>query len=339
MFINQSTITPVQAEYINRDIGVLKAMGMSYDKFQEGKFLDAEGNITQKGKDKIKQLLINKHKSPFFLSRIEIKATDSIPLNSLSKEEIAGLEWDQDINNTFGEFTCITYSISLYLAMRWLFYKPDYINGKVLQDIELEVKKHFPACYEALNSLPQENVTKAEKKLMQKYKTSFVFFVARIPIFIARQFYRTRDFQYTERSGRYTGENIQFFKPDQWRKSPQNKRQGSVENEFVEEKHLFGELNSFTYNCNIQIASEWFQENEGNIALEQARIALPQSQITHTLNAINLTSLCNFLNLRIEKTAQKEIQDVAIKLREMACEQFSKETVGYLIDIQKRLVF
>ena len=106
---------------------------------------------------------------------------------------------------------------------------------------------------------------------MHKHKTSFVFFDARIPIFIARQFYRTRDFQYTERSGRYTGENIQFFKPDQWRKSPQNKRQGSVENEFVEEKHLFGELNSFTYNCNIQIASEWFQENEGNIALVRWR--------------------------------------------------------------------
>ena len=80
-------------------------------------------------------------------------------------------------------------------------------------------------------------------ELLESAEREFISFKAQLPIFIARQFYRHKGIMYTERSGRYTAENTQFYKPDNWRKAPPKATQGSIENEFISEKKIFGFLN------------------------------------------------------------------------------------------------
>ena len=78
---------------------------------------------------------------------------------------------------------------------------------------------------------------------------------------------------------------------------------------------------------------------KSGICKEQARIILPQSQITTTINTVDLYTLSSVLSQRLDKHAQLEIREVAQQLYDITCKEFGKELVDKLIDIQNRLIF
>ena len=56
---------------------------------------------------------------------------------------------------------------------------------------------------------------------------------------------------------------------------------------------------------------------EDGVCPEQARLVLPQGAIVNWIWTGNLLSFANFYNKRIEASAQKEVQAVAAKVKEI----------------------
>lgn len=136
-----------------------------------------------------------------------------------------------------------------------------------------------------------------------------------VPIFVARQrFKSTIGFTYNEVSRRYVEDEPDFYKPDNWRKKAANKKQGSLENEFVTE--LFG-----GYNINSTVDDFYNQAYNlytgllvAGVCAEQARMVLPQSMMTTYVVTGNVMSFARLYNLRNKQDAQKEIRDLAYQV-------------------------
>jgi thymidylate synthase (FAD) len=113
-----------------------------------------------------------------------------------------------------------------------------------------------------------------------------------IPIFVARQrFKHTIGFSYNEVSRRYVDDTPEFYTPDTWRGKADNAKQGSSEKEI-------------DINPTIQGM---------NVCPEQARMVLPQSMYTSYYVTGSLSAFARAYKLRIDKHAQKEIQELAEK--------------------------
>lgn len=377
IFTNKSTVELIPQNEINSDFGILRFRSASFNNFDKSKYQNPDGTPNDLAVKKIYECLVKKHRSVFFGSRIDItgytigRIEDS--LGYYTKNYILGIECYKE-----------KISISIYTALRWIYY---YEGQNIIERdnlIEL-VKRQYPACYKALKMLPKENVSQEEKYLLEEQRTQFLSFKAQLPIFIARQLYRHRGINFTERSGRYTAENTMFYAPDMWRKAPEKATQGSLENEFVNECNVIIETendakmwnipemlsenteilndtnktneviaqlkqlselinNSVVFECDyenlIQHNYKWYQNNlENGMCKEQARMILPISQMTTTINTVDLYTLSSILAQRLDKHAQKEIRDVAIQLYDIACQEFTKGLVDKLVDIQNRLVF
>lgn len=336
IFTNKSTVELIPQNEINSDFGVLLFRSASFNKFDKSKYQNPDGTPNDLSVRKIYECLLHKHKSVFFGSRMSIICEEEgkINYNLLTKEEIAGISIETLKNKNYVVYR---YHLSIYLVMRWLYYKPKYIPCSILDSLDFCMRIEYPACYKALQTLPKENVSQEEKDLLEGQRTKFISFKLELPIFVARQLYRHKAINLCERSGRYTAENTRFFKPDAWRKAPEKATQGSIENEFVKEKKLFGFLN---YKILVWLMQKWFFKNVSNEnSKELCRIGLPQSQITVTINTVDLTSLSSILYLRLDKHAQKETRAVAEQIYNITCQEFGKELVDKLIDIQSRLVF
>ena len=363
MFTNKSTIEKIDEKLINSDFGVLMFRSASFNNFDIKKYQNEDGTPNDLAVQKIYECLKHKHRSVFFGSMVGFRISIS---SEHSMSPLLGLNWREAMS--FREFYG-SYSISIFLALKWIYNKPYFITEKAYELLKKATKKQYPACYKALERLILEIPPLSSEKymedmeLLESAEREFISFKAQLPIFIARQFYRHRGINFTERSGRYTAENTQFYKPDNWRKAPLKATQGSIENEFVKEKEPYiisfttnrGKLKSiitnillwtglakvtFCYKSIVRIQNQWFENNlENKMCKEQARMILPQSQITTTINTVDLCTLSSILSQRLDKHAQLEIREVAKQLYDIACEEFGKELVDKLIDIQNRMVF
>lgn len=140
----------------------------------------------------------------------------------------------------------------------------------------------------------------------------------KVPIFIARQIQRHRTFSYNEVSRRYVDDEPEFFWPDKWRKRADNVKQGSSDEEFPER---------FFDGYQIVTTQEVLQQHvnytvglykellTNGMAPEQARMILPQNMYTSFYMSGNLRAWGHFLSLRLDGHAQKEIQDIAVQVK------------------------
>jgi len=339
-FTNKSTIEKIDNNLINSDFGVLMFRSASFNKFDITKYQNKDGTPNDLAVQKIYECLKNKHRSVFYGSRLTVFSEHKIDINLLSKNEILGLEYTKT-----SEPKGFMYNMSVFLVMYWIKAKPKYLPMPFSEHLALDFAREYPACYKALQMLRYTIISKEEQELLNNSRTATLSFKAQLPIFIARQFYRHRGINFTERSGRYTAENTRFYKPDNWRKAPEKATQGSIENRFAEE---WLTSNDMSYKNILELQNEWFQSNInkkeecgdlGNIGKEQARTILSQSQITTTINTVNLCTLSSVLSQRLDEHAQLEIREVAKQLYDIACEEFGKELVDKLIDIENRLIF
>lgn len=133
----------------------------------------------------------------------------------------------------------------------------------------------------------------------------------KVPIFIARQIQRHRTFSYNEISRRYVDNPPEFFWPDKWRKRADNVKQGSSDEEVDFDAAGYAKSAAL-------VALEVYERLlEEGAAPEQARMILPQNMYTEFYMTGNLRAWAHFLELRLDRHAQKEVQDVAKMVKEI----------------------
>jgi len=143
-------------------------------------------------------------------------------------------------------------------------------------------------------------------------KVAFEFHV-KAPIFVARQWMRHRTSAINEISARYSVMKDEFYSPDEWRRQAKVNRQGS---EGVVD---FSDVIAEGYDEDMKYLFEAYNERlEDGVAREMSRIGLPLSTYTEWYWTINLHNLFNFLRLRMDGHAQKEIQDYAVAVERLS---------------------
>jgi thymidylate synthase (FAD) len=133
-------------------------------------------------------------------------------------------------------------------------------------------------------------------------------FHIKMPIFIARQHMRHRTASINEMSARYSlvPDEFMVIKSDEWREQSEVNKQSSgdavvLDNEIVYQVEQ-NEINAFNLYKDLI---------DSGVCREQARCHLPQSTYTEFFWKINLHNLMHYLELRMEKGAQKEIREYA----------------------------
>ncbi|ODA09154.1 FAD-dependent thymidylate synthase [Paenibacillus polymyxa] len=160
------------------------------------------------------------------------------------------------------------------------------------------------------------------------FRHAFLQFEVYAPLMVARQWWKyivgsdhTMD-AWNESSRRYITEEPNFHVPafNEWRSKPENSKQGS--GDIV--KFELGEEATYRLFKTIEDAEsnyEWAIEK--GICAEQARLFLPAyGMYVRWYWSTSLQGVCHFLNQRLEHDAQKEIQQYAKAVIELAKERF-----------------
>lgn len=133
-------------------------------------------------------------------------------------------------------------------------------------------------------------------------------FIAKMPIFVARQWIRHRTANVNEISARYSVMEDDFFvpAPEELRFQSKTNRQGGSANEVPPE--LAQHVADIIQRGTERAYTEYSEMIEQDIARELARIHLPISLYTQWYWKIDLHNLLHFLSLRMESHAQREIR-------------------------------
>ena len=138
-------------------------------------------------------------------------------------------------------------------------------------------------------------------------------FHIKAPVFVARQLVKHQvGLVWNEVSRRYVDDEPEFYTPTEWRKSAENKKQGSSD-ETVE----YSVLPAYTF------AKQCYENMlRMDIAPEMARMVLPQSMMTEWYWSGTLYAFARVCNLRCKPDAQKETRDVGWGIDKHARELF-----------------
>jgi len=144
-------------------------------------------------------------------------------------------------------------------------------------------------------------------------------FRIKMPIFVAREWFRhTVGFARNEVSRRYVDFEPEVWLPKEFRQRDPNLKQGSKEtivavNEMVCDVYNKAMTSAIcTYNTLL----------EANVAPEMARAVLPQSMYTEFIETGSLAAYARLCGLRLDPSAQKEIQEYASALDKVIKDKF-----------------
>ena len=146
-----------------------------------------------------------------------------------------------------------------------------------------------------------------------------VKFHIKLPIFIMRQLVRHRMANLNEYSGRYSIMSDEFYLPE----ADYLQKQSTTNNQGREEVIPNKGLLQFEFNRiydGAQIAYENLLNHE--LTKELARAVLPVANYTECIWKIDLHNFFNFVKLRADKHAQREIQDYANAMYELVKPKF-----------------
>lgn len=146
-------------------------------------------------------------------------------------------------------------------------------------------------------------------------------FHIKAPIFVARQLVKhTVGLVWNEVSRRYVDSTPEFYFPENWRKRNEDKKQGSYEDQFVNEN----EFNKFTWPELIcKDALDLYRSMiKAGVCAEQARMILPQNMMTEWYWSGSLIAFARVCSLRCKKDTQFETRIVADQIDEIAKEHF-----------------
>jgi len=150
------------------------------------------------------------------------------------------------------------------------------------------------------------------------------------PLMVARQWYKHAvssshlddQLGWNESSRRYITENEEFYIPNvnQWRSTPENKKQGSGD-------LLSPDRGAKYYMAMIRTVEEshrvYLEALEDGVAPEQARLLLPAyAMYVRWRWTASLNALLHFLSLRMDPHAQYEIQEYANAVNDIVKEHY-----------------
>lgn len=145
----------------------------------------------------------------------------------------------------------------------------------------------------------------------------FQFYV-KCPIFVAREWMRHRWASYNEFSMRYSNPSeLQFWIPNEedWRK--QVGKPGNYTFEKLDNNNMI-KIAEYDMNKVYELAEHtYYKMVDSGIAKEIARAVLPVGMYTQFYFTVNARSLINFMSLRNDNQAQKEIQYFASAIEEI----------------------
>ena len=146
-------------------------------------------------------------------------------------------------------------------------------------------------------------------------------FHIKAPVFVARQLVKHQvGLVWNEVSRRYVDDEVEFYKPEEWRGKPTNSKQGSSD-EVIDINPRGALVDDYEKVCKN---AKWTYEQllRLGVAPEQARMILPQSMFTEWYWSGTLMAFARVCNLRCKPDTQKETQVVANKIDVLAEEVF-----------------
>ena len=152
--------------------------------------------------------------------------------------------------------------------------------------------------------------------------------MAEVPIFVAREWMRSRTFAYNEISARYTEMEPVFYIPSEDRPLVQTGKAMDYRREAGDS----GQFNrTHAAHClQASAAWDWYQSMiEEGIAREVARNVLPVSLYTRFYATANLRNWLHFIKLRADPTALHEIQDAARQVADLIQEKWPTAWAAY----------
>jgi thymidylate synthase (FAD) len=156
---------------------------------------------------------------------------------------------------------------------------------------------------------------------------TFKFYI-KCPIFVAREWFRHRWSSFNEMSMRYyVPEKIEFFFPDIDAVRKQVGKPGHYTFEKIEDQAIYDFVTEKFEEVYRIAEANYYEMIEAGIAKEIARSVLPVGQYTEFIWTVNLRSLLNFLSLRNDENAQKEIREYA-QVIERVITPFVPETMN-----------
>lgn len=149
---------------------------------------------------------------------------------------------------------------------------------------------------------------------------TFNFYI-KCPIFVAREWFRHRWSSFNEMSMRYyVPQQLDFYLPDQQSLRKQVGKPGHYTFEPITDINAYSETIQVMQDLYNAANSAYRRLLEMGVAKEIARSVVPVGQYTEFVWTVNLRSLINFISLRNDEHAQKEIRDYA-KVIELIFEQ------------------
>lgn len=170
----------------------------------------------------------------------------------------------------------------------------------------IKIAKEVEPSLENLNDL--ELLKKIEKINWHPFAHTCVTFHIKMPIFVARQLGKHQvGLSWNEISRRYVDYEPEFYNPEFWRGRSESVKQGSSTT-----KTINYDIQGYNINC-LKMYENLLSQG---IAPEMARMVLPQNMMTEIYWTSNLYGFARVYNLRTEKTAQWETQQIAIMIGE-----------------------
>lgn len=167
----------------------------------------------------------------------------------------------------------------------------------------------------------------AEHKHFSPFGHAFASFHVKAPIFVARQLVKHKFLRWNEISRRYVDDPPEIYVPETWRGKSKDKKQGSagvvdltvINSWGGDYKGNFGEadLSYVVHEDQHQMVNDYNILIEQGVALEQARMILPQSTMTEWWWSGSLDAFADMCKLRCKEDTQYETRLVA--------DQISKE--------------
>lgn len=150
--------------------------------------------------------------------------------------------------------------------------------------------------------------------LRHAHMTPFEMIVLKVhiecPMYIARQIMRHRTFSFNEISGRYSVLQQKAYKPKHFYKQSTTNKQGISEEEINVVHNVYQDGIDCSFECYEELL-------ESEVARELARGVLPLATLTRFYMCGNLRNWMHFIQLRIPKNAQSEINDVAFAVKKI----------------------
>ena len=263
----------------------------------------------------IRYLLENRHSSPFEHVVVAFESSEDFWLDLLRRVK----------NPTFQAYFDGKF---IWLNLRNIINALDYIPQKVMHTL----KERLPATYAVIKGEEVNGYSTDKAYIREKRETSSGFialvdsleldspmdyytFVVECPIFVARQWFRHRFGSYNEVSRRYVSYEPSFYIPTYLRKQAKHNKQASLDQP-VEEPWNSQFLEKIGFYIK-ELNKLYLQMVEKEVAKEIARGILPQFMKTRFYWTVPRISLDNFISLRIHESAQKEIREFALAIKDM----------------------